>query len=131
MLFDIAFAFLVILGYLVAIIMAGKTSKSEVTLSEADIDRIVDKLATKLQPKFVVSDPSWQIVTDGVHPDFLKGGKYWKDPSEYPITINESPVVVKSKTDGMELGGSELGKEEVTEEKLSTSALAALKGKKK
>ncbi len=129
MLLDIAFAFLVILGYLVAIIMAVKSNKTQqinISLSDEDIERIATKVAEKISHPLRIMMPhpeTYEWIGDGVHPDFLKGGKH-------SISMDESPVVVKSKTDGMELAVTELGKVEETEEKVSTSSLAKLKGKK-
>lgn len=121
MVLDIAFAFLVLLGYLVAIIMAAKNSKNQqitLSLNEEDIELIAAKVVERLSRTEALA--------------FYKSlPKLETGALAAPIiTMDESPVVVKSKTDGMELGDTELGKVEETEEKVSTSTLAALKGKK-
>lgn len=124
MFLDIAFAFLIALGYIIAIVMASKSNKAtEITLSEKDIELIAQKVADKIKLSNLTTNT-------GSHTHFGSDLNFPSNVANPTIVIDEAPVVLKSKTEGMELLGAELGKEETSNDKISTSKLATLKGKK-
>src|SRR4051812_29794318 len=120
MLLDIAFVFIAMIGYLVAIIMASKTNKTQqinLTLSEDDIELIAQKVVEKLR----AGPQAWK--------DYIPPFDNVRVSDFATIKVDESPVVLKSKTEGMEATG-DWGDVQPVSDKIDAKTLESLKGLK-